>query len=89
MTKPKPTIIPNREFNAAILDRITAHAMPADQREDEFSIADLVGRGMSRGAARTFTDAAVRANKLARRIGIVRATGRRAWMYRIKEDAHK
>ena len=89
MTKPKPTIVPNREFNAAILDRITAHAMPADQRDDEFSITDLVSRGMKDSTARRFCASEWNRGALARRIGRVRATGRKGWIFKVKEDAHK
>lgn len=89
MTKPKPTIVPNREFNAAILDRIAAHAMPADQRDDEFSITDLVSRGMKDSTARRFCASEWKRGAMDRRIGRVRATGRKGWIYKLKEDAHK
>ena len=88
MTKPKrpPT---TREFNAAILDRITAHAMPADQRDDEFSVTDLVARGMKDSTARRFCMAEWRRGAMDRRIGRVRATGRKGWIFKVKEDTHK
>ena len=84
MTKPKrpPT---NREFNAAILDKIAAHAMPADQREDEFTSADLAARGMSDTAARRYCVAEWKRNIFSRRIGTSRLTNRRTWIYRVKE----
>ena len=88
MTKPKrpPT---NREFNAAILDRITAHTMPTDQRDDEFSITDLVARGMKDSTARRFCASEWSRGALDRRIGRVRATGRKGWIFRMKEGAQK
>ena len=89
MTKPKPTITPTREFNAAILDKIVAHAMPEDQREDEFTVSDLVGRGMTRASCIAWIESGIKANTLARRLGRSRHTGHKAWLYRVKEDAHK
>ena len=86
MTKPKPTITPTREFNAAVLDKITAHAMPADQRDDEFSITDLVARGMKDSTARRFCASEWKRGALSRRIGRVRATGRKGWIFKVKED---
>ena len=84
MTKPKhpPT---NREFNAAILDRVLAQVMPTDQREDEFTTADLMARGMKSSSAQRFCDSGFREGKFARRIGVTRLTGRRAWLYKVKE----
>ncbi len=84
MTKPKPTIVPNREFNAAILDRVLAQAMPSDQREDEFAPADLVARGMSDATARRFCVAEWKRGAFARRIGMSRLTHRRTWLYKVK-----
>lgn len=85
MTKPKPTITPNREFNAAILDRVLAQAMPADQREDEFTPADLVARGMSDTAARRYCVEEWKRGAMSRRIGRARLTNRRTWIYKVKE----
>jgi len=86
MTKPKPTIVPNREFNAAILDKIVAHAMPEDQREDEFTTADLVARGMTYAMATGYCESGYKRNTLARRWGMARETRRRSWIYRMKEE---
>ena len=85
MTKPKrpPT---NREFNAAVLDRVIEQAMPADQREDEFAAADLVARGISDATARRFCVSAWKRGALSRRIGMSRLTHRRTWLYRLKES---
>ena len=85
MTKPKPTITPTREFNAAILDRIVAHAMPEDQRGDEFTTTDLVARGMTYSTAKTYCEVGFTKGDLARRWGISRNTRRRTWIYREKE----
>lgn len=84
MTKPKrpPT---NREFNAAVLDRVLAQAMPADQREDEFAPADLAARGISDGSARRFCTTEWKRGALSRRIGMSRLTHRRTWLYKLKE----
>lgn len=85
MTKPKrpPT---NREFNAAVLDRVIEQAMPADQRENEFTPADLSARGISDGTARRFCVAEWKRGALTRRIGRVRMSGRRGWIYKLKES---
>ncbi len=85
MTKPKPTIVPNREFNAAILDRVLEQAMPADQREDEFTANDLVARGISDGTARRFCVSEWKRGALSRRVGISRITHRRTWIYKLKD----
>ncbi len=85
MTKPKPTIVPNREFNAAILDKVLAQAMPEDQREDEFAPADLAARGMSDASARRFCTMEWKRGAFARRVGMSRTTRRRTWLYRVKE----
>ena len=86
MTKAKSTIVPNREFNAAVLDKVLAQAMPADQREDEFTPADLAARGISDGTARRFCVAEWKRGALTRRIGRVRMSGRRGWIYKLKES---
>ena len=88
MTKPKrpPT---NAEFNAAVLDRVLAQAMPADQRDDEFAPADLVARGMTDGSARRYCVLEWRRGAMDRRIGRVRATGRRGWLYTMKKEGGK
>ena len=85
MTKPKrpPT---NREFNAAVLDRVIEQAMPADQRENEFTPADLSARGISDGTARRFCVAEWKRGALSRRIGMSRLTHRRTWLYKLKES---
>lgn len=85
MTKPKPTITPNREFNAAILDRVLAQAMPADQRDDEFTVLDMVARGMSDTSARRYCAAEWKRGAVDRRIGCPRHSRRRTWLYRLKE----
>lgn len=85
MTKPKRTIIPNREFNAAVLDRVLAQAMPADQRDDEFSPADLVARGMSDASARRYCTMEWKRGAMSRRIGYSRHSRRRGWLYTVKE----
>ena len=85
MTKPKPTIVPNREVNASVLDRVLQQAMPADQREDEFGAYDLAQRGMSESAARRYCVGEWKRGKLSRRIGTSRLTHRRAWLYKVKE----
>lgn len=84
MTKPKrpPT---NREFNAGILDKVLAQAMPADQREDEFTAADLEARGMSDTAARRFCANEWKRGAMSRRVGLSRLTHRRTWIYKLKE----
>ena len=84
MTKPKrpPT---TREFNAAVLDRVLAQAMPADQREDEFTAADLAARGMSDTAARRYCVEEWKRGAMSRRIGRARLTNRRTWLYKVKE----
>lgn len=84
MTKPKrpPT---NAEFNATVLDRILAQAMPADQREDEFTVIDMVARGMSESTARRYCEAEWKRGALDRRIGWPRTSRRRVWLYRVKE----
>lgn len=84
MTKPKrpPT---NREFNAAVLDKVLQHAMPADQREDEFTPADLEARGMSDTAARRFCSNEWKRGAMSRRVGLSRLTRRRTWIYKLKE----
>ncbi len=85
MTKPKrpPT---NREFNAAVLDRVLEQALPADQRDDEISVGDLVARGMSESSARRFCESACKHGSMARRIGWARGTRRRVWLYRMKPE---
>jgi len=85
MTKPKrpPT---TREFNAAVLDRVLAQAMPADQRDDEFAAADLVARGISDATARRFCVSEWKRGALSRRIGLTRLTNRRTWLYKLKES---
>ena len=84
MTKPKrpPT---NREFNAAVLDRVLEQAMPADQREDEFTAADLAARGMSDTAARRYCANEWKRGAMSRRVGLSRLTHRRTWIYKLKE----
>ena len=84
MTKPKPTIVPNREFNSAVLDKVLAQAMPEDQREDEFTASDLVARGISDGTARRFCVSEWKRGALDRRVGVSRLTRRRTWVYRLK-----
>jgi hypothetical protein len=85
MTKPKrpPT---NREFNAAVLDRVIEQAMPADQREDEFTPADLAARGISDATARRFCTMEWKRGALSRRVGMSRLTHRRTWIYKLKES---
>ena len=84
MTKPKrpPT---TREFNAAVLDRVIEQTMPSDQKGDEFTVMDLVARGMSDSTARRFCLAEWKRGALDRRIGRVRISGRKGWIYRLKE----
>ncbi|CAB4147517.1 hypothetical protein UFOVP505_34 [uncultured Caudovirales phage] len=84
MTKPKrpPT---NAEFNAAVLDRVIAQAMPADQKGDEFTPADLVARGMTDGSARRFCTQEWKRGALSRRVGMSRLTRRRTWIYKVRE----
>lgn len=84
MTKPKrpPT---NREFNEAVLDQIIERALPADQKADEFGISDLVERGLPESTARRFCVGEWKRGALDRRIGRVRLTGRKSWLYRLKE----
>lgn len=85
MTKPKrpPT---NAEFNAAVLDRVIEQTMPADQRGDEFTVMDLVARGMKDSTARRFCASEWSRGAMSRRIGRVRATGRKGWIYKLKEE---
>ena len=85
MTKPKrpPT---NREFNAAVLDRMIEQTMPADQKDDEFTVMDLVARGMTDSTARRFCVAEWKRGALDRRIGRVRVSGRKGWIYKLKES---
>lgn len=85
MTKPKrpPT---NREFNAAVLDRVIEQAMPDDQRDDEFSPADLAARGINDSRARRFCMQEWKRGAMTRRIGRVRMSGRRGWIYKLKES---
>ena len=84
MTKPKrpPT---NAEFNAAVLDRVLAQAMPADQREDEFTAIDLTARGMSDATARRYLAGEWKRGVMSRRVGISRVSRRKTWIYRVKE----
>lgn len=89
MTKPKPTIVPNREFNAAVLDRVIEQAMPADQREDEFTSADLAARGINDSTARRFCVSEWKRGALSRRVGMSRLTHRRTWLYKLKESDRK
>lgn len=85
MTKPKrpPT---NSEFNAAVLDRVIEQTMPADQRGDEFTVMDLVARGMTESTARRFCVSEWKRGALDRRIGRGRASRRNGWIYKLKES---
>ena len=85
MTKPKrpPT---TREFNAAILDKVIEQAMPADQREEEFTAIDMVARGMTEATARRFCVSEWKRGALSRRVGMSRLTHRRTWLYKLKES---
>ncbi len=84
MTKPRrpPT---TREFNAGVLDRVIEQTMPADQRGDEFTVMDLVARGMKDSTARRFCVSEWKRGALVRRIGRVRVSGRKGWIYKLKE----
>ena len=67
------------------LNQAASKYFKADQKADEFGISDLVERGLPESTARRFCVGEWKRGALDRRIGRVRLTGRKSWLYRLKE----
>ena len=73
------------EFNTEVLDTIMGSYRLGYQEPREFTIVELMQRGMTRGAAREFCERGITSGQLERRMGRARLSGRVSWLYRKKE----
>lgn len=74
-----------QQFNSQILDSIVNEHDLEDQKDNEFTISDLIGRGLRRGVARQFCERGILSGQLERRMGRANVTGRVCWLYHKKK----